>query len=131
MNISILRRPLVGAFFVPKIWKIDEKKRVRDDRVDIGTLDFGRQRDDARIGRVAGNRAQIIAATGGARDLNLPRLRQNFSLARNASGVISGARRGGQRKKKREERPTLRDRMESSLSANSKIPRMFLKEPTA
>ena len=26
MNISILRRPLVGAFFVPKIWKIDEKK---------------------------------------------------------------------------------------------------------
>jgi len=49
---------------VPKIWKIDEKKkRVRDDRVDFGTLDFGRQRDDARIGRVAGNRAQIIAAT--------------------------------------------------------------------
>ena len=50
MNISILRRPLVGAFFVPKIWKIDEKKAVRDDRVDFGTLDFGRQRDDARIG---------------------------------------------------------------------------------
>ena len=50
-----------------KIWKIDEKKRVRDDRVDFGTLDFGRQRDDARIGRVAGNRTQIIAATGGAR----------------------------------------------------------------
>ena len=99
MNISILRRPLVGAFFVPKIWKIDKKKRVRDDRIDFGTLDFGRQRFDARIGRVAGNRTQIIAATGGARDLNLPRLRQNFSLARNASGVISGARRGGQRKK--------------------------------
>ena len=53
----------MGAFFVPKIWKIDEKKRVRDDRVDFGTLDFGRQRDDARIGRVAGNRTQIIAAT--------------------------------------------------------------------
>ena len=76
-----------------------------DDRVDFGTLDFGRQRDDARIGRMAGNRAQIIAATGGARDLNLPRLRQNFSLARNASGVISGARRGGQRKKKTRRAP--------------------------
>ena len=63
MNISILRRPLVGAFFVPKIWKIDEKKRVRDDRVDFSALDFGRQRDDARIGRVAGNRAKIAAAT--------------------------------------------------------------------
>jgi len=33
----------VGAFFVPKIWKIDKKKRARDDLVDFGTLDFGRQ----------------------------------------------------------------------------------------
>ena len=57
----------MGAFFVPKIWKIGEKKAVRDDRVDFSALDFGRQRDDARIGRVAGNRTQIIAATGGAR----------------------------------------------------------------
>ncbi len=63
MNISILRRPLVGAFFVPKIWKIGEKKAVRDDRVDFSALDFGRQRDDARIGRMAGNRAKIAAAT--------------------------------------------------------------------
>ena len=37
------RRPLVGAFFVLKIWKIGKKKAVRDDRVDFGTLDFGRQ----------------------------------------------------------------------------------------
>ena len=68
-----------------KIWKIDEKKRVRDDRVDIGTLDFGRQRDDARIGRVAGERAQIIAATGGARGRG--RLRRTAGKYRAARGT--------------------------------------------
>ena len=46
-----------------KIWKIGEKKAVRDDRVDFSALDFGRQRDDARIGRMAGNRAKIAAST--------------------------------------------------------------------
>ena len=41
-----------------------------DDRVDFGTLDFGRQRDDARIGRMAGNRTKIAASTRRTRILD-------------------------------------------------------------